>query len=163
MLIPSLFYFALFSHSVVSWGPIGHSLVARLAQSQLTTSTNDWIITYIPSDLSGNLSAIASWPDLILYPDTNPDGYKNWQWSRDLHYINIPDWSCEFISKRDCLHDKCVEGALKNYSKRLIDNDCDYVQQQQALFFLVHFVGDVHQPLHCGFKGDFGGNSVKGK
>ncbi|CAF2084980.1 unnamed protein product [Rotaria magnacalcarata] len=91
-----LFFYQIFS-STFAWGPIGHSLVARLAQNQLDSSTY-----------------------------------------------------------------KCVEGALKNYSQRLIDNKCDYVQQQQALFFLVHFVGDVHQPLHCGFKGDFGGNMVKG-
>ncbi|CAF0778788.1 unnamed protein product [Rotaria sordida] len=144
------------------WGPIGHSLVARLAQSQLESSTNRWIYNYIPTNLSGNLSAISSWPDIILYPDTNPFDYHKWQWSRQLHFVNIPDWNCKYISTRDCLNNRCIEGALKNYSQRLIDNNCDYVQQQQALFFLVHFLGDVHQPLHCGFKGDFGGNNVKG-
>jgi len=35
-------------------------------------------------------------------------------------------------------------------------------QQTEALKFLVHFVGDVHQPLHCGFTTDYGGNSLKG-
>lgn len=145
-----------------AWGPIGHALVARLAQSQLDSSVNSWINNYIPSDLSGNLSAIASWPDLILYPDTNPLDYMNWQWSRPLHFIDIPDWKCEYEPTRDCVKNVCVEGALKNYSQRLIDNKCDYIQQQQALFFLVHFVGDSHQPLHSGFKGDFGGNAVKG-
>ncbi|CAF2528759.1 unnamed protein product [Rotaria sp. Silwood2] len=158
-------YFVLFYQCILcvfGWGPIGHSLVAHLAQSQLDSSTNNWIYNYIPSDLSGNLSAIASWPDIILYRDTNPLDYTNWQWSRELHFINTPDWNCEYISTRDCLNNRCVEGALKNYSQRLIDNNCDYVQQQQALFFLVHFAGDVHQPLHCGFRGDLGGNNAKG-
>ncbi|CAF4719670.1 unnamed protein product [Rotaria sp. Silwood1] len=162
----SQLYFVLFYQSILlcifGWGPIGHSLVARLAQSQLDLSTNNWIQNYIPGDLLGNLSAIASWPDIILYPDTNPLDYNKWQWSRELHFINTPDWYCEYISIRDCMNNRCIEGALKNYSQRLIDNNCDYVQQQQALFFLVHFVGDVHQPLHCGFKGDLGGNNVKG-
>ncbi|CAF3132987.1 unnamed protein product [Rotaria sp. Silwood2] len=159
-------YFVLFYQCILcvfGWGPIGHSLVAHLAQSQLDSSTNNWIYNYIPSDLSGNLSAIASWPDIILYRDTNPLDYTNWQWSRELHFINTPDWNCEYISTRDCLNNRCVEGALKNYSQRLIDNNCDYVQQQQALFFLVHFVGDVHQPIHCGFKGDSNGKKIIGK
>jgi hypothetical protein len=148
---------------VCGWGPIGHSLVARLAQSQLNSPTNDWINNYIPWDLSDDLSAIASWPDIILYVNTNPLDYTSWQWSRELHFINIPDWICEYNPTRDCLNNRCIEGALKNYSQRLIDNNSDYVQQQEALFFLVHFLGDIHQPLHSGFKGDFGGNNVKGQ
>lgn len=147
---------------VFAWGPIGHSLVARLAQSELKSSTKYWIDNYIPWSLSGDLSRIASWPDAILYPDSNPFDYDKWQWTRELHFINTPDWNCEYISTRDCINDRCIEGAVKNYSQRLIDNNCDYVEQQEALFFLVHFLGDIHQPLHSGFKGDFGGNNVKG-
>ena len=145
-----------------AWGSIGHGLVARLAQSQLTSSANQWIKSYLSDDLSGDLSRIASWPDLILYSDTNPIDYNSWQWSRDLHFIDIPDWNCTYLPTRDCVNDRCVEGALKNYSHRLISSDFDYVAQQEALYFLVHFVGDVHQPLHSGFKGDYGGNAVKG-
>ncbi|CAF0977650.1 unnamed protein product [Adineta steineri] len=158
-------YFILFCQEVLyvfGWGSVGHSLVARLAQSQLNSTTNHWLDNYIPSNLPDDLSLIASWPDIILYLDSNPFDYNDWQWSRELHFINTPDWNCTYISTRDCLNNRCIEGALKNYSQRLIDNNCDYIQQQEALFFLVHFVGDVHQPLHCGFKGDFGGNSVKG-
>jgi hypothetical protein len=149
--------------SVHGWGPVGHSLVARLAQSQLSPSATDWVRNLIPWHLSGNLSAIASWADIILYPDTNPIGFNNWQWSRELHYINTPDWNCEYVPSRDCLESRCIEGALNNYSRRLIAGDLDDVQRQEALFFLVHFVGDIHQPLHVGFKGDSGGNDVKGK
>ncbi|CAF5035628.1 unnamed protein product, partial [Rotaria sp. Silwood1] len=161
----STFYFVLFYQGIVSvfsWGPIGHSLVARLAQSQLDSSTNNWIQNYIPRNLSGDLSAIASWADMTVDPNTNSLGPKNWLWSRELHVALTPDWSCEYISSRDCLNNRCLEGALKNYSQRLIDNNYDYVQQQQALFFLVHFVGDAHQPLHAGFKGDVGGKNITG-
>ncbi|CAF5124996.1 unnamed protein product, partial [Rotaria sp. Silwood1] len=77
--------------SVFSWGPIGHSLVARLAQSQLDSSTNNWIQNYIPRNLSGDLSAIASSADITLNPMTNPLGSKNWLWSRELHSAYIPD------------------------------------------------------------------------
>jgi hypothetical protein len=44
--------------------------------------------------------------------------------------------------------------------KLLSTNNCDYIQQQQqALFFLFHFLGDIHQPLHNGFKEDFSANN----
>jgi hypothetical protein len=162
---PSGLYIILFYQEILcifAWGPVGHSLVARLAQSELNSSTNHWINNYIPWDLFNDLSRIASWPDVILYPDSNPFDSNKWQWTRELHFVNTPNWNCEYIPSRDCLNNLCIEGALKNYSQRLIDNNCDYIEQQQALFFLVHFLGDVHQPLHSGFKEDLGGNNVKG-
>lgn len=149
--------------SVSAWGQVGHSLVARLAQSQLTPTTNRWINSYLSSNFENNLGGIASWPDVVLYPDTNPLDYQRWQWSRQLHYINTPPWNCEYVPARDCPHNRCIEGALKNYSRRLVDRNSDYGDQQEALFFLVHFLGDVHQPLHSGFANDEGGNSVKGR
>jgi len=161
MILTCLCIFGLISPAI-SWGSIGHALVARLGQSQLTSSANSWVKQYLPSASSGDLGTIASWPDSILYPNSNPLGYREWQWSRELHYINIPDWNCSYIPSRDCKNDRCIEGALKNYSHRLIDNQCDYIDQQEALFFLVHFLGDVHQPLHSGFRNDIGGNIVKG-
>jgi hypothetical protein len=149
-------------HESHAWGAIGHALVARLAQSQLTNITNQWITSYLPATSGNNLSTIASWPDLILYPDSNPFEYQFWQWSRELHYINTPDWNCTYIPSRDCRADRCIEGALKNYSHRLINENSDFVDRQQALFFLVHFLGDIHQPLHVGFRNDQGGNTIKG-
>ena len=85
---------------VLGWEPIGHSLVARLAQSQLNLTTNHWIDHYLGWDLYGDLSRIASWPDVILYSDSNPFDFNEWQWSRELHFINIPDWNCEYNSSR---------------------------------------------------------------
>ncbi|CAF4332415.1 unnamed protein product [Rotaria sordida] len=77
----SIFYFILFYQEifyVFGWRSIGHSLIARLAQSQLDSSTNSWINNYIPSNLSGNLSGIASWPDEIIDPNKNPFDYDKW-------------------------------------------------------------------------------------
>ncbi len=146
---------------VRGWGPVGHSTIVRLAQSQLTDTAPEWILSLTPWHWYGNLSAMASWADDILYADTNPTGYGNWQWSPELHYINTPDWSCEYQSERDCINDKCVAGAIKNYTKRL-ETELDDIQLKEALYFLIHFTGDIHQPLHAGFKSDRGGNSVRG-
>lgn len=69
MPISILFYFILLYLRILhvyGWGPVGRRLVACLAQSQLSVTTNSWILEYLPEDLVDNLSAIASWPDTIL-------------------------------------------------------------------------------------------------
>ena len=146
---------------VHGWGPVGHSIIARLAQSQLTGAAKDRIRYLVPWHWNGNLSAMASWGDDILYPNTNPTGFDNWQWSRPLHYINMPEWSCNYRRERDCINDICVDGAIRNYTERL-ETDLGDIQHQEALYFLIHFVGDIHQPLHVGFANDYGGNNIRG-
>ncbi len=146
---------------VYGWGADGHHIIAHLAQSQLTGTAPDWIRYLVPWHWNGNLSAMASWADSILYENSNPTGFANWQWSRPLHYINTPDWNCTYLVKRDCIDDVCVDGAVRNYTKRL-EIELDDIQHQEALYFLIHYVADIHQPLHTGFKGDVGGNFVRG-
>lgn len=146
---------------VYAWGPVGHTTIVRLAQSQLSGAALDWSISLTPWHWNGNLSAMASWADDILYADANPTGFGNWQWSRPLHYVNIPDWNCEYKPERDCVDEVCVAGAIRNYTRRL-ETILDEVQRKEAMYFLIHFMGDIHQPLHAGFSGDRGGNSVRG-
>ncbi|XP_017425842.1 endonuclease 4 isoform X4 [Vigna angularis] len=57
----------------------------------------------------------------------------HYRWSSALHYVDTPDFKCNY-----------------EYFNNLTE----------ALLFLSHFVGDVHQPLHVGFIGDLGGNSI---
>ena len=146
--------------TVSGWGLVGHRIIARLANSQLTDKSTEWIEPLIPWHWKGNLSAMASWADSILYPNSNPTGYDNWQWTRPLHYINTPDWSCDYSRERDCVDDICIDGAIRNFTRRLV-NELDVHQREEALYFLIHFVGDIHQPLHTGFKNDYGGNSIR--
>jgi hypothetical protein len=122
---------------VYGWGPVGHSTVVRLAQSQLTDAASEWTRSVLPY------------------------GFANWQWSRPLHYINIPDWSCNYHAERDCVDDICVAGAIRNYTKQL-ETEFDHIKLGEALNFLIHYVGDIHQPLHTGFVNDRGGNNVHG-
>ena len=153
------FLFLLFGQAL-SWGAIGHNIIVHLAQSQLDNATGEWIRSLTPWHWNGNLSAMASWADDIFRPDTNPTEFANWLWSSALHFINTPDWACNYDYERDCSNDRCAEGAIRNYTKRL-EESFDEIQQKEALYFLIHFVGDIHQPLHTAFTTDRGGNSVK--
>jgi hypothetical protein len=90
--------------------------------------------------------------------------------------------SCSFNYARDCVEDVCVAGAIVNYTQRLksqihplrSSESNEHSQQllrqlpshtsvsanssdSESLKFLVHFVGDIHQPLHCSRKTDKGG------
>ncbi|CAF1615410.1 unnamed protein product [Rotaria magnacalcarata] len=140
---------------VAGWGRVGHSLVAHLAESQLNERTLKWVKTR----LTNQMSEIAFWADSIHFNTENLFGFNAWAWSKPLHYINTPPWDCNYIYKRDCINDRCIHGALKNYSTRLTTFD-NSVHHQEDFFFLVHFVGDIHQPLHVGFNNDAGGNGV---
>ena len=150
------------------WGPLGHAFVAEIAQSLLTNQSQEFVRNHLPWYTNGNLSMLSSWPDTIIYPDTNPVDYLNWQWSKELHYVDTPDWLCVYDRNRDCNWtdangQRCVDGAIQNFTNRTANSKLDDIQRQEALKFLVHFIGDVHQPLHAGFAGDRGGNTVNGK
>jgi len=103
---------------------------------------------------------VASWADHILHPDRS----NNWGWSKQLHYVDTEDWVCIYDQPKDCnwtSGQRCVDGAIQNYTQRLADSQLDPIQRQEALQFLIHFIGDAHQPLHAGFKSDLGGNEIK--
>jgi|688.fasta_scaffold159542_3 hypothetical protein len=135
-----------------AWGSIGHIAVAQIAQNNLTSIARELISDVIPN---GDMSLVANWADEIR---NRPD----WYWSEPLHFIDIDDWICNYDRNRDCYNslgyfNYCVDGAIQNYTGLLKQNNKD----AEYLKFLIHFVGDIHQPLHCGFKNDRGGNMIK--
>jgi len=140
----------------LQWGQVGHALVASVAQALLNTTTTAAVTNLLP-DVNGSMAAVASWADQIR---------KTYPWSAELHYINTPDWLCDYSYQRDCqlngVMGICVDGAIQNYTNRLLDSSLPFDQQNEALKFLIHFVGDIHQPLHCGFTTDKGGNTFEG-
>lgn len=132
------------------WGPDGHDITALVATALLDSTAT----SAVNSILNGaSLESVANWADQIK----NKPG---WQWSYDLHFINTPSWNCHFVHSRDCGDDVCVAGAIQNYTQRVGSESGE--QQTIALKFLTHFVGDIHQPLHCGFAADKGGNTIQG-
>ncbi|KAG2323689.1 hypothetical protein Bca52824_006417 [Brassica carinata] len=111
----------------------------------------------------GDLASFCSWPDEIKH-------FSQWQWTSSLHYVNTPDYRCNYQYCRDCQDshmqkDRFVTGAIFNYTSQLMSasvNSQTLVQYnlREALMFLSHYMGDVHQPLHTGFSGDRGGNTI---
>jgi S1/P1 Nuclease len=79
----------------------------------------------------------------------------------NLDFQNNPPITCGFDEERDCNDKKCILAAIGNYTTRAQCHDDDSVlQSEEALKFLIHFFGDLTQPLHVSNK-DRGGNSAK--
>lgn len=75
-----------------------------------------------------------------------------WKFSAKFHYANTPDRSCNYLETRDCLDRQCIVGAIENYTMILRNRDSySFNLTRDALRFIVHFLGDIHQPLHVCF------------
>lgn len=133
------------------WGDEGHRIIAQLAERRLHPDTARAVRELLGQD---GLVAVATWADQIKTerPETRP-------W----HYVSIRMGRNDYDPGRDCARPNpgdCVIGALERWRAALSDPAADKPTRIEALKFLVHFVGDLHQPLHCIDDGDRGGNEV---
>ena len=158
-LLPLLFIFLLslsLSPLVSCWGGEGHIATAWLAQSRFTSSATLLTSSLLPN-VTGNISLIASWADQVRSRTHDP----YYPWSAPWHYVDTPPYQCHYVEALDCPAEGCVDTAVRNYTSRSLTlSSQDVDQRREAMEFLVHYVGDLHQPLHAGFTTDAGGNSV---
>jgi hypothetical protein len=133
-----------------SWGTVGHALVARLAAARLTPKATAAVAEILGSNVT--LASISSWADQVrnTRKETGP-------W----HYIDIQITDAHLDMKRDCPEGKCVLTKIEDFQNILKDKTATPEKRKEALMFLVHFIGDMHQPLHCADHHDKGGNDLK--
>jgi nuclease S1 len=150
-----------YAPSVGAWGAQGHRLVAALAAERLTPIAARNVAWLLESQ---TLADISSWAD--RYVDAQ---YQTFYW----HFLNIPPEATSYDRERDCPRQPGVaEGArgdtwrdcavdrILYHQARIADATLDRADRAIALKFLVHFVGDLHQPFHALGVGH-GGNDVK--
>ena len=139
-----------------AWGPLGHRLVARLAEPQLTPSARAEAQRLLATERLHSLADVANWADELRERDPAL-GRRSAKW----HYVNIGEHDCRYAAARDCPDGDCVVEAIGTQAAILADRTRPDTERLQALKFLVHFVGDVHQPLHAGYARDRGGNTFQ--
>lgn len=140
----------------MAWGALGHRLAARVAEPQLDPKARAEVARLLHGEAEPSLAGIANWADDLR--STDPDlGKRSARW----HYVNISDPGCAFDAQADCRGGDCVVAALERQVAILADPARGDEERRQALKFVVHFVGDVHQPLHAGRGGDRGGNDYQ--
>jgi hypothetical protein len=132
-----------------AWGPEGHALVARIAEAQLAPAVHARVAEILGPGVT--MASVASWADEIrrARPETG-----TW------HYIDIPIDKPHLDMARDCPHGDCVIAKIADFRKVLADPSTPAPARREALLFLIHLVGDMHQPLHCANNNDKGGNAV---
>lgn len=135
--------------AVFAWGPNGHRIVGRIAMSHLTDEAARAVQCLIGPE---GLDQVSTWPDEIR---SDPA----WSRATPWHFISIDDNETLETTARDPNGD--VLEAIQRFTAVLRDPQASRESKQEALKFLVHFVGDIHQPLHVGRRADRGGNSIK--
>ena len=78
-----------------------------------------------------------------------------------MHYVNIPRGVRHYERERDCANGMCVTEAILKYADQLSQPGLNAEQRRQAFSWLCHLTGDLHQPLHTGYRDDRGGNYVE--
>lgn len=137
-----------------AWGPRGHRLVGDIAEAQLTAPARAQVDALLKGEAEPTLGGVASWADELRAHD--PDlGRRSAKW----HYVNIAEAGCNYDRSSHCANDDCVVEAIREQAAVLADATQPVDARRQALKFVVHFVGDVHQPMHAGFAHDRGGNN----
>jgi len=136
---------------VLAWGKTGHRVVAALADAQLSGLARAHVKELLGVE---SLDEAATWPD-EMRSDPSPFWQKV---SGPLHYVTLNGVIYDHAPP-----DGDALEALQKYSATLQDPKASLADKQLALRFVVHLVGDLHQPLHAGKCCDKGGNEVKVK
>jgi len=140
-----------------AWGQEGHRVVAEIAEQYLRPDTAKQVRELLALENVTTLGDVSTWADYVRLQrrETGP-------W----HYVNIPihrqpNATEAYDKERDCPLDNCVVTQILKFEAILKEKTALPVQRLEALKFLVHFIADIHQPLHCSDDHDRGGNDLR--
>jgi nuclease S1 len=133
-----------------AWGRSGHRAAAKIAEARLSPAARAAVRELLEPGES--LADASTWADEVRrdMPETAP-------W----HYVNTPINDAAHYDSKYCPEAGCVVAAITAQRSRLADRSLPRVERQKALRFLVHFIEDLHQPLHVGDRKDRGGNDLQ--
>lgn len=140
----------------------GHQTVAQIAQSNMSAKAQGNMARLLraapmvgtPKCPLTNIKDVSIWADCI-----KGDNLR-WGYTNPWHYQNV-DICKPFDLKSACANGNCVSAQIDRNFALLKDKSLPDHVRLEAMAFLVHFVGDIHQPLHAGDRGDRGGNDLK--
>ena len=130
------------------WGVTGHRVVGEIAQSHLSKKAKKELEKLIGKE---TLAWWANWPDFIKSDTT-------WKHASPWHYVDLPGHMQKdaFITDLKKLPGENLYTQIPAMMAQLKDKSLSVEKRRTALYFLIHFVGDLHQPLHVGRDEDEG-------
>jgi len=145
------------AQNLFAWSSEGHRLIGQAAFELLDDSARAAVLELLgnPRDksIAKEIDFACNWPDRIREQ-------SRWTWTAPLHYVNIPRHTDEYDRERDCPDGRCVTEGILDFADQLTYDELDKKKRWQAFSFVCHLVGDLHQPLHAGFRDDLGANTV---
>lgn len=162
LLLAAILGFAATASPAAAYWEYGHETVAAIAYRNVTPAVRAEIgkllkhqyLLETPTCPARTIEEASVWPDCIKELGPRFSYAYNW------HYQNV-DVCKDFTLKGNCPDGNCVSAQIERAVKLLKDRKVPVRERVMALAFLVHFVGDLHQPLHAGDRGDLGGNRAK--
>jgi len=136
-----------------AWGPEGHAAIGIMAMQLADDTARQQLDIIFGSTDDARMESLCNWPDRLR-------DQAEWDWASPQHYVNIPRSATDYDAERDCGEGLCVTEAIKKYANQLGNEHLPGQQRELAFAWLCHLVGDLHQPLHCGFPDDRGGNTI---
>lgn len=136
----------------LAWGALGHHIIARIASRNLTPKAAAAVADLLGGEASSAMISASTYADEI-----RPGRRETAPW----HYVNIEIDSKGYDAARDCPDNACVIAQTQQEEEIIGDSAISKPVRAEALRFLIHFIGDLHQPLHCADNHDRGGNMVK--
>ena len=146
--------------SLGGWGGQGHRLVGLIAAARLTPAARQQVASLLDGQ---TLADVASWADTITSEQVQTSYW---------HYVNIPPQARGYDRDRDCPKQPgtnagsrgdrwrdCVVDRIAYWEERLGNSKLDRADRATALKYVVHFIGDLHQPFHALGVGR-GGNDI---
>jgi hypothetical protein len=158
----------------LAWGDEGHEIVALVAQSFLDPDVRKRVSALLAADTDSltahDIASESTWAD--KFRDANVDGSRDK--TRQWHFVDIeisaPDLDAACFNHpaippsttaSDGPAPDCVVDKIQEFAAELANPATDLEEQVVALKFVLHFVGDLHQPLHSSDDNDRGGNDKR--
>jgi len=127
---------------------MGHRIIGEIAEGRLLPEVK----TKIRKNFNiKKLSDVTNWADAV----------RTKRSQGPWHYCNIKESKWTYEKNRDCPDGACVVEKVGVFLRALVVERLSPIKRKEALMYLIHFVGDVHQPLHLGNARDRGGNKIQ--
>lgn len=137
-----------------AWGDEGHKAVATIAYGQLAEPLKTEVNKILANDPvsaqcgSGSFVDDAVWADKLRENPAKCASGESWGNTEPWHFLDIPTSAATYDHQRDCAADDCVIAKIKTFQAMVANKSETAARRRDALKFLIHFVGDLHQPLH---------------
>ena len=149
-IVISLFLVAFaFGGQAFAWGQTGHRVIGLVADRHLNKKARKATLRILGDN---SLAEVSNWMD-----DVKSDA--EFDHTHDWHWVTIPDGMTYDQTTKNPKGDLVMK--IEELTNAIKSKSLSAEKEREALKFLIHLVGDLHQPLHVGGKDDSGGNAVK--